>query len=155
MQNIIKSKTRLAFIQFIFLSFSKNDNLKSLAEEFENYFYNLKVSSIEENVDKIIKFNKNFFNKLIDSYSMFLINNKNLEKLIDNLISFDRKFSNWDNINKSIILSILSEIEITPNNKIKIVLNDYLNISKSFISKKEQKMLNAIVDKYINEKKII
>lgn len=154
MQNITKSKTRLAFIQFIFLTYSKDDNFKSLVEEFENYFHNLNVSSIEENMENIMKFNKNFFNKLIDSYSTFLKNN-NIDNLINNLISFERDFSNWDIINKSIILSIFSELEITPKDKIKIVLNDYLNISKSFISKKEQKMLNAIVDKYINEKKII
>ena len=43
---------------------------------------------------------------------------------------------NWDQINKSIILSILSELEITKKEKIKILLNDYINISKLLIIKK-------------------
>ena len=34
-------------------------------------------------------------------------------------------------------------------------MNDYFNISKSLITKKELGMINAITDKYINEKKII
>jgi len=71
------------------------------------------------------------------------------------LIKFNRKFESWDLINKSIILSILSELEITKKEKVKILLNDYFNISKSLISKKELSMINAITDKYVNEKNII
>ena len=50
---------------------------------------------------------------------------------------------------------IFSEIEITKQEKIKILINDYFNISKSLITKKELGMINAITDKYINEKKQI
>ena len=71
------------------------------------------------------------------------------------MIYFDRKYNDWDTINKSIILAIFSEIEITKKEKIKIIINDYFNISKSLISKKELGMINAITDKYINEKKYI
>ena len=75
--------------------------------------------------------------------------------MINPLIKFNRNYENWDKINKSIILSIFSELEITSKDKVKILLNDYLNISKSFIPVKEMSMLNAIIDKYINERKII
>ena len=75
--------------------------------------------------------------------------------MINPLIKFNRNYENWDKINKSIILSIFSELEITSKDKVKILLNDYLNISKSFIPVKEMSMLNAIIDKNINERKII
>ena len=156
MQNQIKTKTRLAFIQFIFSTFFSNKPILDETENFQKYFYKLSVPSINKNKDKdsIINFNKNYFNKLTLIYHEFLKKN-DLDDLIDPLIDFDRKFKNWSNINKSIILAILSEIQISKKEKINILINDYLNISKSLITKKELGMINAITDKYINENKII
>ena len=87
--------------------------------------------------------------------AMKFIKKNNIADLIDPFIKFDRKYKNWSLINKSIILAIFSEIEISEKKKIKILINDYFNISKSLITKKELGMINAITDKYINEKKII
>ena len=154
MHNQIKTNTRLAFIQFIFSSLFSNSSIENSSIEFEDYFYNLPVSSMEQSKVSKINFNKNYFKKLTLNYGEFIKKN-DLNRFINPFISFDRKFENWDPINKSIILSILSELEITNKEKVKILLNDYLNISKSFIPKKEIAMINAITDKYINEKKII
>ena len=154
MQNQIKTKTRLAFIQFIFSTFFSNDKISDKTEDFQNYFYKLSVSSIENNSESIINFNKNYFNKLTLSYYECIKNN-DIDKLIDPLINFKRRYQSWNTINKSIILSILSEIEITKKEKIKILINDYFNISKSLITKKELGMINAITDKYLNEQKKI
>ena len=154
MQNHIKTETRLAFIQFIFSSLFSNNAIEKNLIDFEDYFYKLSVSSIGQKKETSINFNKNYFKKLILNYSDFIKKN-DIEKIINQLIDFERKFENWDYINKSIILSIFSELEITDKRKIKILLNDYLNISKSLIKKKELGMINAIADKYLNEKNII
>jgi len=154
MQNQIKTKTRLVFIQFIFSTFFCNKKITEATEQFQNYFYKLPVPSIEKDKESVINFNKNYFKKLTLSYIEFIKNN-NVDNIIDPLINFERKYKSWSSINKSIILSIFSEIEITKKEKIKILINDYFNISKSLISKKELGMINAITDKYINEKKII
>ena len=154
MQNHIKTNTRLAFIQFIFSSFFSDLTLEKNSNDFEKYFNNLSVSTIGHKEESLMSFNKNYFNKLVLSYDKFIKNNK-AEDIINSLISFDRKFESWDQINKSIILSIFSEFEITKKEKIKILLNDYLNISKLLIAKKELGMINAIADKYINEKNTI
>ena len=122
--------------------------------DFENYFYKLSVSSIEQNNETIIKFNKNYFKKLTKNYNEFIKNN-NIENTINSIIKFDRNYENWDHITKSIILSILSELEITKKEKVKILLNDYLNISKTLITKKDLGMINAITDKYISDRKIL
>ena len=98
--------------------------------EFENYFYKLSIPSIKQNKDIHINFNKNYFKKLTTSYAKF-IKYHNIEDIINSLINFDRKYKNWDQINKSIILSIFSELEITNKEKAKIVINDYINISKN------------------------
>ena len=155
MQNQIKTNTRLAFIQFIFSTFFSNNKIIDEKENFQNYFYKLSVPSIEKDKKEILlNFNKNFFNKLSLVYNEYVKKN-DVNKLVNSMINFDRKYNDWNTINKSIILAIFSEIEITKKEKIKILINDYFNISKSLISKKELSMINAITDKYINEKKYI
>ena len=154
MQNSIKTKTRLAYIQFIFSTFFSNGEVIDETEHFKKYFYKLSVPSINKDQETIFEFNKNFFTKLSFSYFEFIKRN-NVDDLIDPFINFDRQYKNWNFINKSIILAIFSEIEISKKEKIKILINDYFNISKSLITKKELGMINAITDKYINEKKII
>ena len=154
MQNLIKTKTRLAFIQFIFSNFFSEDEILEDTENFQNYFYKLLIPSADKDQETIFDFNKNFFTKLSLSYFEFIKRN-NVDDLIDPFINFDRQYKNWSLINKSIILAIFSEIEISKKEKIKILINDYFNISKSLITKKELGMINAITDKYINEKKII
>ncbi len=147
MQNYIKTETRLAFIQFIFSSLFTDVSIEETTEEFENYFYKLSVSSIDQKKEKPINFNKNYFKKLTNSYDEF-IKTYDIKEIINSIIKFDRSFESWDQINKSIVLSIFSEIEITKKEKVKILLNDYINISKTLIPKKDLSMINAITDKY-------
>jgi len=154
MQNHIKTETRLAFIQFIFSSLFSDATVEENTNEFENYFYQLSVSSIEQKNEISINFNKNYFKKLANSYDAFIKNN-NIIQIINSIIKFDINFENWDQINKSIILSIFSEIEITKKDKVKILLNDYMNISKTLIPKKDLSMINAITDKYLSDKQIL
>ena len=73
---------------------------------------------------------------------------------MNNFIVINRKFEKWDNILKSIMFAIIAELKITNKNKFKIVLNDYLNISKSLVSEKETKLINAIIQKYIDKNEI-
>jgi len=154
MQNYIKTETRLAFIQFIFSSLFSNSSFEENMNDFENYFYKLSVPSINQNKEILINFNKNYFKKLTKSYEKF-IQYHNIEDIINALIKFDRKYKNWDQINKSIILSIFSELEITKKEKVKILVNDYINISKTLIPKKDLGMINAITDKYLSDKNIL
>ena len=114
----------------------------------------MSIPSTDKDQETIVDFNKNFLTKLSFNYFEFVKKN-NIADLIDPFIKFDRKYKNWSFINKSIILAIFSEIEISKKEKIKILINDYFNISKSLITKKELGMINAITDKYLNEKKII
>ena len=82
-----------------------------------------------------------------------MINIKNISEEINGLIKFDRKFEKWDTINKAIVLVAICELRKSEKNKIKIILNDYIEISKSFVNLKETKFINAILDKMIYEEK--
>ena len=155
MDNRIKSQTRLAIIQFVFLVLSrKNDELDKIRDEFNNYFYGKTFSNISDNNEFEINYNKNFFLTLSESFCKFYIS-EDILKNLDAYIDFDRNFKKWDLINQAIIISILSELSITVKKKIKIVLNDYLNVAKNFIPLNEVKMINAVVDRYLNDRKIL
>ena len=154
MLNQIKTQTRLTFNQFVYSSFFFDKPILDELINFQDYFYKLSVSSIGQNEEIIINFNKNYLTKLTINYVEFVKNN-DVKNIINTFINFDRKFEKWDVINKSIILSIFSEVEITKKDKIKILLNDYLDISKLLINKKELGIINAITDKYLNEKKVL
>lgn len=118
MQNLIKTKTRLAYIQFIFSTFFSKSEIIDETEHFQNYFYKLSIPSTAKDQETIVDFNKNFFTKLSFSYFEFIKKN-NVDDLIDSFINFDRKYKNWSFINKSIILAIFSEIEISKRKKLK------------------------------------
>ena len=153
MQNYIKSQTRLAFVQFIF----QNEFLSTVPSEgiddFQKHFYDTNIAIIDEKKEFKLKFNKNFLNRLFSSFQ----NNIDKKIIIEDLnkfIDINRKFEKWDNILKSIIFAIIAELLITEKNKFKIVFNDYLNISKSLVSSKETKLINAIIQKYIDKDEI-
>ena len=108
---------------------------------------------MEEKKEFKLKFNKNFLNKLFNNYKNNF-DKKIVIKDLNNLIQIDRKFDKWDNTLKSLIFAIISELNITDNLKIKIVFNDYLNISKSLVSIKETKLINAVIQKYLDNNEI-
>ena len=153
MQNYTKSQTRLAFVQYIFQNeFLNADSLESI-EDFEKHFYNTNIAIIDDKNEFKLKFNKNFLNRLFSSLKNN-INKKNTIGDLNGFIDINRKFEKWDNILKSLIFAIIAELLITEKNKFKIVFNDYLNISKSFVSPKETKLINAIIQKYIDKNEI-
>ena len=153
MQNYTKSQTRLAFIQYIFQNELLNAVSSESIEDFQKHFYDTNIAIIDEEKEFRLKFNKNFLNKLFSSLKNN-IDKKNIIDSLNNFININRKFEKWDNILKSIMFAIISELKITDKNKFKIVLNDYLNISKSLVSEKETKLINAIIQKYIDKDEI-
>ena len=72
MQNLIKTKTRLAYIQFIFSTFFSNGEILDEAEHFQSYFNKLSIPSTKKDQETIFDFNKNFFAKLSFSYFEFI-----------------------------------------------------------------------------------
>ena len=153
MQNFIKSQTRLAFIQYIFQSEFLNADVFPSIEDFQKHFYNSNIAIMDEKKEFKLKFNKNFLNKLFSSLKNN-IDKKNITEDLNGFIDINRRFEKWDNILKSLIFAIITELKITDKNKFKIVLNDYLNISKSLVSQKETKLINAIIQKYIDKNEI-
>jgi N utilization substance protein B len=147
MDNKLKSKTRLAAIQLVSQQLINHQDIESLKEDFDKHYRN---TIIENNSDKV-QYNVNFLSKLVDYYKK--VNKQHISVEVNNLINFDREFEKWDTINKAIILVAISELRNSKKEKIKIILNDYIEISKSFVNLQETKLINAILDKMLNEEK--
>jgi len=153
MQNYTKSQTRLAFVQYIFQNEFLNTDSSEGIKDFQKHFYDTNIAIIDDKKEFRLKFNKNFLNKLFFSLKNN-IDKKNIVDDLNNFIDINRKFEKWDSVLKSIMFAIITELKITDKNKFKIVLNDYLNISKSLVSEKETKLINAIIQKYIDKDEI-
>ena len=143
MDNKLKSKTRLAAIQLVSQQLINNQDIEKIKDDFDKYYRNTKIDKSSEKIE----YNINFLSKLINYYKK--INPINTYQEINDLITFDRKFEKWDTINKAILLVAISELKCSKNIKYKIILNDYLEISKSFVNLKDTKIINAILDKFI------
>ena len=151
MNNQLKSKTRLAFIQIIFQFISTNNDIDEIFNTFDTNYKSTYIENFKDKKKIKFEFNSNFLKKLKDFYVEYTNTNEHLS-IINNKINFNRSFEKWDIINQSILLAALSEIKNTESLKIKIVLNDYLNISKLFINQNDISFINAIIDRLINEK---
>ena len=147
MDNKIKSKTRLAAIQLVSQHLVNHQDIEKIKDDFNNFYRN---TIIDENSEKI-QYNINFLSMLVGFFKT--INFENLSKEINGIIKFDRQFKKWDTINQAIILIAISEIRNSDQKKIKILLNEYVEISKYFVSLKETKLINSILDKLIYENK--
>ncbi|MFL2520576.1 MAG: transcription antitermination factor NusB [Alphaproteobacteria bacterium] len=146
MDNKLKSKTRLAAIQILAQQLINNQDIENVKEDFDKYYRDTSIDDTSEKVQYSIK----FLSKLIFFFKK--INYQIVSQKIDKIISFDRKFEKWDTIIQAIILIAISEIKNSEDKKMKIILNDYINISKSFVNIKETKLINSILDKLVNEK---
>ena len=142
MDNKLKSKTRLAAIQLVSQQLINNQDIKKIKDDFDKYYRNTKLDKSSAKID----YNINFLSKLINYYKK--MNLINIYKEINDLITFDRNFEKWDTINKAILLVAISELKHSKNIKYRIILNDYLEISKSFVNSKDTKIINAILDKF-------
>ena len=146
MNNKLKSKTRLAAIQLVSQHLINHQDIEYIKDDFDKYYRN---TIIDEGSEKI-EYNLSFLSKLLSFFKTTDL--KTLSKEINLKIKFDRKFEKWDNIIQAIILISISEIRNSSKEKIKIILNDYIEISKSFVNINETKLINLILDKLINEK---
>ena len=153
MNNQIKSKTRLAFIQIIFQHISNKNDIFEIYEDFNSNYKSTYIQNFNSKKKIKFEFNSNFLKKLTNYYYDYINLNKVFEK-INKSIDFNRSFEKWDLINQSILLATLSELNYIDNAQFKIAFNDYLNVSKFFINKQDINIINAVVDNVINEKKI-
>jgi len=146
-KNIDKTMSRLAAVQSCFQSFFGNASLKNLEVEFNNYRFNkiIDKNNIKLNYDKI------FFKNLIMFVENFRSNNS-IDKYFIQFLQKKRPYERLDLITKAILIVGTSEIINNQSLNKKIIINEYVNIAKSFLNKPEVSLINAILDKIYETK---
>jgi transcription termination factor NusB len=150
MNNHLKSKTRLSFIQIIFQHLSTKNDVNEILNIFDINYKSTFVDNFNNNSKIKFVFNSPFLKKLVNFYIQYIATENYLHS-IDRHIKFSRKFEKWDLINQSILLAVLSEIKQTEVSKIKTTFNDYLNVSKFFITKSDLRFINGVADNIIKD----
>tara|TARA_B110000495_G_C22649148_1_gene384971 strand:+ start:121 stop:582 length:462 start_codon:yes stop_codon:yes gene_type:complete len=150
MNNYLKSKTRLSFIQIIFQHLSTKDDINEILNVFDKNYKSTFVDNFNYKSKIKFEFNSTFLKKLVDFYIQYIATENYLNS-INKHIDFNRKFEKWDIINQSILLAVLSEIKQTEIPKVKIIFNDYLNVSKFFIGKSDLGFINGVADNIIKD----
>ena len=150
MNNHLKSKTRLSFIQIIFQHLATKNDVNEILNTFDKSYKGTFVDNFNKKSKIKFEFNSTFLKKLVNSYIQY-ISTENYLNTINKHIDFNRKFEKWDMINQSILLAVLSEIKQTEASKIKIIFNDYLDVGKFFINKSDLGFINGIADIIIKD----
>ena len=145
--NISKNLSRLAAIQSFFQSIFIEKSLNLIANEFNKF--RLKKSLDIDNIN--LKYDKNYFEKLIAYIENFHIDH-DINSFFSNYINTKRPYSRLDKITQSILIVASSEILYKNNVKKKIIINDYIDIAKSFLDKPQVSMVNAVLDKIYESK---
>ena len=152
MNNKLKFKTRISFIQIIFQHMSTGNDINEILTSFNKNYKNIIIENFHDKKKIKFEFSSVFLGKLTNFYIDYVKSGNHLG-VINSYIDIERKFEKWDIINQSLLIGAISEIKNIEIDKMKISLNDYLNLSKLFINQTEIGILNAVLDKLINDKK--
>ncbi len=72
-------------------------------------------------------------------------------KLIEAHLNEDWVMDRMDPVAKSILVAAIAELSGFPKTPAKVILNEYINISKGFLEDKDVKFVNALLDKVISK----
>ena len=138
-------------MQTCFQSFYNEKSINVTANEFNEYRFNtlLDINNIK------LEYDKKYFNDIINNVENFK-SNCNFQDFFSKFLLQKRPYERLDLITKAILIVASSEIINNKNISINIIINDYIEISKSFLEKPEVSMINAILDNInesINKKK--
>ena len=140
-KHLPKTLPRLAAVQTCFQSFYDDKSLNVTANEFNKYRFN----KLLDNNNIKLNYDKKYFNDII-SYVESFKENYDSESYFSKFLSKKRPYERLDLITKAILIVASSEILNNKNININIIINDYIEISKSFLEKPEVSMINAILD---------
>ncbi len=117
--------------------------LKTVKEAFENGYSKIKLFSLSRNWED----DKMFFIQLYDLYAKEEAEN---EKLVTS------RLQKWDServalLDKIILLLAITEIRNSPSIPIKVSINEYLEIAKSYSTPKSAQFIHGVLDSVVSD----
>ena len=144
---IAKTLSRLAAIQSLYQSLLTKNSIHIVADEFNKYRFN----KIFDESHKQLKYDKKYFNNLIMWIERFNEKNDYID-FFSTFLKKKRPYERLDIITKAILIVGTSEIKSNKKLNKKILINDYIEIAKTFLNKPEVSLINAILDKIYETK---
>lgn len=133
-----KSSARLFAVQILFEMEINGKKINSILERFTDE-YLIEISRL----NKTEKADKNHLIKILKGVTK---NQKDIDLNInDNLIGWS--LSRIDSVSRAILRSALYELRECNDIPVKVVINEYIEISKSFFEGDEPNFINGILDK--------
>ena len=133
-----KSSARLFAVQILFEMEINGKKINNILERLTNE-YLIEISRL----NKTEKADKNHLIKILKGVTK---NQKDIDLNInDNLIGWS--LSRIDSVSRAILRSALYELRECNDIPIKVVINEYIEISKSFFEGDEPNFINGILDK--------
>ena len=133
-----KSSARLFAVQILFEMEINGKKINSILERLTDE-YLIEISRL----NKTEKADKNHLIKILRGVTK---NQKNIDLNInDNLIGWS--LSRIDSVSRAILRSALYELRECNDIPVKVVINEYIEISKSFFEGDEPNFINGILDK--------
>ena len=133
-----KSSARLFAVQILFEMEINGKKINSILERFTDE-YLIEISRL----NKTGKADKNHLIKILKGVTK---NQKDIDLNInDNLIGWS--LSRIDSVSRAILRSALYELRECIDIPVKVIINEYIEISKSFFEGDEPNFINGILDK--------
>ena len=133
-----KSSARLFAVQILFEMEINGKKINNILERLTNE-YLIEISRL----NKTEKADKNHLIKILKGVTK---NQKDIDLDIkDNLIGWS--LSRIDSVSRAILRSALYELRECNDIPVKVIINEYIEISKSFFQGEESNFINGILDK--------
>ena len=129
---VAKNISRLAAVQLMYTKNILNTNITFAYDYFKNY---MEEESLYNNM------HHRFFKKLIS----YFLNDVKFSEIYSQYLSNSKMLENSDIFNSIVKVAILEMIY--ERTAMPVIINEYVEISKNFLSDKDVKLINAILDK--------
>lgn len=147
----IKMKTiaRLAAVQATYMIDYSNLPVDEVIKDFVDgkvgrYAIDEDLERDIENPIELSELDTDYFTSLVKGVHK---NKEDIEKSIDHYLENDFTFERFDGTLQALLLCAIYEIIYTHDIDVKVLIKEYVDLAYAFFSKKEPKMVNAILDK--------
>ena len=145
---IKKTNARLAAVQAVYSYLITGEDMDAVKHAFltgqTGGFVLIEEDGIKEFFEKLPAYDHDFFSTLID---FFVEHEKQINVSVISSLSENWSEERLETLLKAIMLMGTTELFAFPQTDVKIIMNEYIDIAKSFYDGTEPKMVNAILEK--------
>lgn len=143
-----KTNARLAAVQALYAFLMTGDSLEAIKHAFltgkTGSYALLEDENGKESLEPLPAFNAALFSDLL---SFFSENEKQINVSVISALSENWPADRLETLLKAIMLTGATELFAFPSTDTKIILNEYIELTKSFYPETEYKIVNAVLQK--------